>query len=123
MKLLVVLISFLGFVASAQSVDVKGVEASGDTTIQIKKGAHGNTENQFEIINSNDEITGDPAPLLKDARDNWKKACNEWKKETKDLNKENQIISMTCGRMECSTVAMESTCRSQSTHKVKVKMK
>ena len=43
--------------------------------------------------------------------------------EVKDLNKENHVISMSCGAMECATVAMESTCRSKAQAKIKVRVK
>lgn len=120
MKLLIVLISLVSLSAMAERVDVKGVEGDHDTTIRIQKGA---ADNQYEIVSGEDEVAGDAAPLLKEARLNWKKACDEWKKETKDLNKENMVVSLTCGKMECATVAMESTCRSTGTHKIRVKVK
>lgn len=120
MKLLVVFMSLFSLSAMAERVDVKGVEGDADTTISIKKGA---TDNQYEVVSGEDEVMGDAAPLLKDARLNWKKACDDWKKETKDLNKENSLVSISCGKMECSTVAMESTCRSTGVHKIRVKVK
>lgn len=107
--------------SQAQSVGIKDVPAGEDTTIEIKKGK--NTDKEFEIVTNEDEIEGEAAPLLKDARANWKKACADWKAELKDLNKENQILSMSCGKMECSTVSMESTCRSKTKYKAKVRVK
>ena len=121
MKILVVMLSLVAFSAFAQNVDVKGVEGDGDTTIQIKKGKQP-IDKQYEIVSGQDDVEGDAAPLLKDARDNWKKACSDWKKEIKDMNKENQVISISCGKMSCSTQAMESTCTSTGTHKIRVKV-
>ena len=112
----------LPFLAQAQSVGVKDIDAAdGDTTIEIKKGK--NSQREFEIVTNEDELSGDSAPLLKEARANWKKACTEWKQETKDLNKGNQVLSLSCGKMECSTASMESTCVSTTKYKVKVQVK
>ena len=121
MRLTLVLFIFLPFVSWAQSVGIKDIPAEESTTIEIKKGTSGNKE--FEIVSSQNDIEGDAAPLLKEARNNWKKACADWKQEIKDLNKENHVISMSCGAMECSTVAMESTCRSKAQAKIKVRVK
>jgi hypothetical protein len=122
MKILVICLSFIASAAFAQTMGIKDIPANGDTTIKIQKGAQ--TDSEYQITTGEEEIEGDPAPLLKDARDNWKKACADWKKETKESNsKENQILSVNCGSMKCGTVAMESTCRSTGTHKMKVKIK
>lgn len=122
MKKMILLLSLISFSAFAQDVSVKGVDASEDTTIQIKKGTQ-NIDKQFEIVEGNEEISGDPAPLLKDARENWKKACKEWQKDTKELNKDNQVLTLSCGKMNCTTAAMESTCNSTGAHKIKTKVR
>ncbi|MGZ3771530.1 MAG: hypothetical protein ACXVCP_18230 [Bdellovibrio sp.] len=109
------------FIVQAQTVGVKDIPASEDTTIEIKKGR--NTDREFEVISNEDEIEGEAAPLLKDARANWKKACTEWKTDTKSLNKENQVLSISCGKMQCSTVSMESTCHSTGKYTMKVRIK
>ena len=121
MMKLILSLSLISSFAFAQSVGVKDIPADGDTTIEIKKGSK--TQNEYEVIQSEDEIEGDAAPLLKEVRVNWKKACADWKAETKDLNKENRVLTLSCGKMECSTVAMESTCRSKTNAKIKVKVK
>ena len=125
MKFPVICLSFLGTLittaAIAQSIGVKDIPADGDTTIKIEKGAR--QDSQFEITSGTDDIEGEAAPLLKEARANWKKACNEWKQETKELNKDNQIITLSCGTMKCGTSAMETTCTSEGKHKIKVKVK
>ncbi|KYG66521.1 hypothetical protein AZI86_05600 [Bdellovibrio bacteriovorus] len=122
MKKFAVIFLMLPFLAQAQSVGIKDIPADGEaeTTIEIKKGK--NTQKKFEVVTNEDEIEGDAAPLLKDARVNWKKACADWKSETKALNKENQVISLSCGKMECATVSMESTCQSKAKYTVKVQV-
>lgn len=120
MKFLFIALNLVTMSAFAQSIGVKDIPADGDTTIKIQKSKD---EPQYEITTGTDEIQGEAAPLLKDARENWKKACKEWKQETKDLNKENQVLTLNCGPMLCSTAAMESTCTSVGKHKIKVKIK
>lgn len=123
MKSLICALILLPFLVSAQTVGVKDIPADGEssTTIEVKKGRY--TDREFEIVTNEDELEGEAAPLLKEARANWKKACADWKAETKDLNKENQVLSLSCGKMTCTTVAMESTCSSTSKYKVKVRVK
>jgi hypothetical protein len=121
MKIIILAISLLATTAFAQNIGVKDIPADGDTTIKIEKGSK--TANEYEITEGSDEITGDAAPLLKDARINWKTACADWKKETKELNKDNSVLTLSCGSMTCATVAMESTCKSTAKTKIKVKVK
>lgn len=109
--------------AQKVGLQVDHIDATENTTIEIKKGDHQKTEKQFEITDGTDQIEGDAAPLVQEARKNWKTACSEWKKEFKELNKENQILSLSCGSMTCSTVAMESTCKSVGHHKLRVQVK
>lgn len=108
----------------AQGVNLDKIDTSQDTTISIKKGAAPANPNEarFEITEGNEDLSGDPAPLQKDARANWKKACDEWKKEFRELNKDNQILNMNCGTPQCATTAMETVCKSTTTHKLKVRM-
>jgi hypothetical protein len=117
-------------VAQAQTVgvNINDVNAEEGTTIEIKKrsGGYGAivkpNEPLFEITQGEEDLVGDGAPLLKDARNNWKKSCNDWKKEFKDMNKLNQIITMNCGKQICATEAMETTCSSKATYKLKVRL-
>lgn len=131
MKKLVILLFSLflisGFEAQSQTADVKIKDIpanAGDegTTITIGKKGKNSTTSEFQITEGSDELNGDAAPLLKDARNNWKKACEDWKKELKELNSGNQIITMNCGKMDCVTAAMETTCKSNTTHKIRVKI-
>lgn len=124
MKVLAVLALVLGFqVAQAQSVNVKDIPADSDsdTTISVKKGK--NADRQYEITEGEDDIEGEEANLIKDARANWKKACADWKKETKEMNKDNQVLALNCGKMVCSTEGVESTCRSKGKYKLRVQVK
>lgn len=121
MKFLVFCLSFIGTLALAQTMGIKDIPADGDTTIKIQKG--GKEEDKYEITTGVDAIEGEAAPLLKEARANWKTACAEWKKEFKELNKDNQVISLNCGTMKCTTTAMETTCTSEGKNKIKVKVK
>ncbi|HEY8269732.1 MAG TPA: hypothetical protein VIG33_02505 [Pseudobdellovibrionaceae bacterium] len=120
MKFLAFYFSFVSTLAFAQTMGIKDISTDGDTTIKIQKGKE---EDKYEITTGTDAIEGDAAPLLKEARANWKTACSEWKKELKELNKENQVISLSCGTMKCSTTAMETTCASEGKNKVRVKVK
>ncbi|WP_413289260.1 hypothetical protein [Bdellovibrio sp. HCB337] len=120
MKFLVIALSLVTTAAFAQSMGIKDIPADGDTTIKIQKG--NKEEPKFEITAGEDEIQGDPAALLKEARESWKKACADWKKETKELNKENQVLTLNCGTMKCATTAMETTCESTGKHKIKTKI-
>lgn len=122
MKKVLVLLLVLPFFAQAQSVGVKDIPAGEDTTIEIKKGTKA-ADREFEIVSEEEDIEGEAAPLLKEARVNWKKACADWKKDVKELNKENQVLSLNCGKMECATVSMESTCQSKAKYKLKVRVK
>ncbi|MGZ3795208.1 MAG: hypothetical protein ACXVB1_02520 [Pseudobdellovibrionaceae bacterium] len=113
-------ISTIGTFAFAQSMGLQDIPTDKETTIRIQKGAE---ENKYEITTGTDVIEGEAAPLLKEARANWKAACTDWKKELKELNKENQVISLSCGTMKCSTTAMETTCTSEGKNKIRVKVK
>ena len=113
----------LSSLSFAQNVGVKvdDVDGSENTTIEIKKGNKATTA-QYEVTQGEDNIEGEAAPLLKAARENWKKACTDWKKEFKDLNKDNSILSMNCGTQSCATQAMETVCTSKATYKLRVKI-
>lgn len=121
MRKVLILLLFLPLITEAQSVGVKDIPAGDDTTIEIRKGK--GSDKEFEVVTDEDSIEGEAAPLLKEARSHWKRACAEWKSELKELNKDNQVLSMSCGTMQCSTVAMESTCRSTAKYKLKVRVK
>lgn len=122
MKITLISILILPLITQAQSVGIKDIPTSAaNTTIEIKK--DNKAEKEFEIISDDAEIEGDPAPLMKEARNNWKMACANWKQELKDLNKENQVLSMSCGSPECTTVGVETTCSSEGKYKLKVRVK
>lgn len=121
MKMTLLVALLIGSNVFAQSMNVKDISTDDDTTIEIRKGKK--TDAQYEIVSGSEDISGDPAPLLKEARENWKKACADWKKETKEMNSDNKVITLNCGKMDCSTVAMESSCKSTGTHKIRVQVK
>lgn len=120
MKFLGFYFCFISSFAFAQSLGIKDISTQGDTTIKIQKGKE---DDKYEITTGTDVIEGEAAPLLKEARANWKAACSDWKKELRELNKENQLISLSCGAMKCSTTAMETTCASEGKNKIRVKVK
>lgn len=108
--------------SNAQSVSVKDVPADQEsTTIEIKKGKPVDASKKlYQVLEDTQEVSGDPAPLMKAARENWNKACAEWKKEVKELNTENKIISLSCGKPQCQTTTMETTCSSDAKSKIRV---
>lgn len=123
---------FFSFSVYAQSVDVhvnditpnadkETMGKESDGAIIIKKGSADIPIPKYEVTQGEEEITGDAAPLLNQARSNWKKACAEWKKELKENNKDNQIITSNCGSMNCSTGTAENICKSKANYKIKVK--
>lgn len=123
MKKLFFVVTLAASFAGAQSVNVSDVAAEDNTTIEIRKGEKAKlAEKMYEITEGTADIDGDASSLLKEARNNWKKACEDWKKDLVELNKENQVLSRDCGKMTCSTAAMESTCTSQAKYRLKVKI-
>lgn len=118
-KLFIAMFSFLFVISSqAQTVGVKDVPATENTTIEISKGKK--QDRDFEIVEDHADLEGDASPLVKSAKNEWKLACKEWKDEVKELNKANSVISLNCGKMDCQTVNMETICRSKATSKIKV---
>jgi len=124
MKTLIILFCILSFYnAWAQEVGVKlnTNQQSENTTIEIRKGDKAsNTKKRYEITEGEDSISGDPEVLLKNAQNNWKKACSEWKKEIREGNSEHKVVSISCGRMVCTKEGVESKCNSSGTYKIRV---
>ena len=109
----------------AQEVGVKvdKVDATSEegTTITVQKGANKSTnKKKYVVTEGTEEVAGDKDVVLKSAEKNWQKACKEWKTEFKDNNKDNKIVSMNCGKMNCSKNCVESTCESLAKYKVRV---
>lgn len=127
---------FLAGVAGAQTASVKDIplDQEGSTTITIEKGTAAGKSSmkearpvgrpvENEVLDGTAEIEGDPAPLVKQAKENWKKACADWKAEVKDLNRENQVVMMNCSTPRCEPDAHASTvCRSNATYKIRLKV-
>lgn len=110
--------------ASAQQIDVKGVDAEseGSTTIEIKKNAKdAPTKAKWETNDGQADVEGEASATAKDAKKAWKAACADWKKEMKEDNKENKIISLSCGTASCSGEAGNKVCTSTATYKIKSK--
>jgi hypothetical protein len=121
-KILLILGSMIAFAVQAEDVGVNvgKVDTSQDTTISIKKGASAtDAKKKYSVVEGEHDVVGDKDVVAKSAEKNWKAACTEWKKEFREDNKDNKIISVTCGRMVCEKVGVESTCQSQAKFKVK----
>ena len=108
--------------ANAQTVNVKDLDASQEssTTIEIKKGDK--TKSKWEVQEGDSEIEGESGATTKDAKAEWAKACKEWKKEFREDNKESKIISMNCGSANCTGDAGAKVCSSKATFKIKTIM-
>ena len=110
---------FVSTIVYSQEVSVGKIDTAQDTTISIKKGAHSDAKKKYSVVEGEHEVVGDKDVVAKSAEKNWKAACTEWKKEFREDNKDNKIISVTCGRMVCEKVGVESTCQSQAKFKIK----
>lgn len=124
MKKLFLVAFVFSCMAFAQEVGVKvdKVNANNEegTTISISKGAKKDAKKKYIVTEGTEEVSGDKDVVLKNAEKNWQKACKEWKSEFKENNKENRIISMNCGKMNCTKNGVESTCESMAKYKVRV---
>lgn len=113
--------------AQSQKANVTEIPVDGNaqtTTIQIKKGdAVDAGRETHEILDGHSEVSGDPNPMSKGARESWKKACDDWKKEVKELNKENQVLILNCNSPKCAPEGGSTICKSEASYKVKVKLK
>ncbi|MEK6774485.1 MAG: hypothetical protein AABY64_11125 [Bdellovibrionota bacterium] len=129
-KLFLTLGLLISLSAIAETVDmqIKDIEIKDSTSkesggaIVIRKEPAIKLAPQYEITQGDEEITADPAPLLAQARTNWKKSCADWKKELKENNQGNQVISSNCGSMMCAASGGETTCKSKANYKVKIKV-
>ena len=121
-KLALVLFMIPGF-AFAQKVDLDKMP-DGTTTYEISKNKKNDAkcDDHWEVTEGSAEVTGDPTVMLKEANENWKKACDAWKKEFRSDNKENRIISINCNKPDCSSDAGGKVCVSKATYKIKTKL-
>lgn len=110
----------LSATASAQMVGVPVDSSQGATTIDIRKGRANQV--RYEVHEQEEEITGDPANIKKDARANWKAECTDWKKQMREMNKEQIVLSLNCGSPKCERTDAEVTCTSKGKSKVRVKI-
>ncbi len=130
-KLILTFGFLISFSALAETVDmqikdieIQDIEKNGPPggAIVIRKEPATKLTPQYEVTQGDEEITADPAPLLAQARVNWKKSCADWKKELKENNQGNQVITSNCGSMACAASNGETTCKSKANYKVKIKV-
>jgi hypothetical protein len=124
--LLIVLVPLYSF---AQNVDIKDVKAEGEgtTTIEIRKGDKATQQAQkcqanWEVVEGQADVEGESAPMTRDARREWKKACDSWKRELRADNKDNKVITINCGVADCSGDATQKTCISKASYKIKTRL-
>ncbi len=129
MKTIMFALLLMPLAVYAQKIDLKDVDADSEsTTIEISKGGKKKYEDaqkctaNWEITEGTAEISGDGANMMGEAKKNYKKACEEWKKEFRADNKDNKIISMSCGTQNCNSEAMEKTCSSHASYKIKTRI-
>lgn len=126
MKTILMFIALIPALVFAQKVDMKDIEAGDEeTTISISKGKKNTAQNCepiWEVAEGSADITGDSTIMSKEANLSWKKACDDWKKEFRSDNKENKILSMSCGKVDCTTDAAGKICSSKATYKIKTKL-
>jgi hypothetical protein len=113
----------------AQNVDIKDVNAEGEgsTTIEIHRGEKAKEKAQkcqpnWEVVDGQAEIEGEPASMTREARSQWRKACDSWKKDFRADNKDSKIISLNCGTADCSGDATQKICSSKASYKIKTKL-
>jgi len=122
MKKLAALLLLIPTFAWAQKVDLNKME-DGTTTYEISKNKKDTKcEDHWEFTEGSADISGDPTVMLKDANENWKKACDAWKKEFRGDNKDNKIITINCNKAECTSDAGGKVCTSKATYKIKSRL-
>ncbi len=119
-----ILIPSLGF---AQKVDMKDIETGDEeTTISISKGKKAGVnqtcEPIWEVADGSADISGESTIMAKDANQSWKKACEKWEKDFRKDNRENKILSVSCGKADCTTDAAGKICTSKAEYKIKTKL-
>lgn len=127
MKNLTLALLFFSFNSFAESIDINDLstDTESSTTIEISKGS---SKDGYKIVEVSDEIMGDANLMVKEARKNWNTACADWKKETKEMNADNKVISLSCGKMNCTKEgavagAAEHVCSSKTKLVVKTKVR
>lgn len=117
-KTMIVIALILTATAFATDVGVK-VDGTQDTTISIQKGKNNSLAKKYTISEGEHEVYGDKDVVGKSAEISWKAECKEWQKEFRIDNKDNKIISVSCGKMQCAKVGVETTCSSVGKYKIK----
>lgn len=128
MRTLILIIALIPVAVFAQNVNIKDIDTDSEsTTIEISKGKKKIEEAvkctaNWEITEGSADINGEGANMMGEAKKNYKKACDDWKKEFRADNKENKIININCGTMNCNSEAMEKTCTSRASYKIKTRI-
>ncbi len=73
--------------------------SEGNSSVLIETTKNARIRPDYEILEGEEEIAGDPTAGTKEALKSWKDACAEWKKELKENNKESgTVLLSSCGR-------------------------
>jgi hypothetical protein len=109
--------------AEEPTLSVKGMPASQDSTITIRKGDAAKTDPDYRIESGSEEISGDPVAGQQESYKSWKDACTEWKKEMREMNKAT-LIALNCGTPSASRDSSSRvTQKSTGTYKIKVRIR
>jgi hypothetical protein len=106
---------------------VDSIPTDQDTQILIQKNPQnrlGWTPPDYEILQENEEIAGEPVAGKQDSYQSWQAACDDWKKELRADNGD-RLISANCGRPhpERDNTTMLTTQTSQGNYKLKVQIR
>lgn len=115
----------IGVQADGPKVRVDQIPADQDSSIIIHKGplipGQGLGLPEFQIVESKDEVSGEPVMGRKESYASWKSACAEWKKELK-ANNGDRLLYSNCGKpsLHKDETTQEITQVSEGTYKLKV---
>jgi hypothetical protein len=68
-----------------------------NSSVLIETTKNAKVRPDYEIVEGEDEISGDPTAGTKAAYASWKEACKEWKNELKENNKGDRVLVSNCG--------------------------
>lgn len=73
--------------------------SEGNSSVLVETTKNARIRPDFQILEGEEEIAGDPTAGTREALKSWKDACAEWKKELKENNKERGAVLLSnCGR-------------------------
>ena len=120
MKIFALFLILAPGLASAQKVDLDKMD-DGTTTYEISKNKKNpNCEPLWEVVDGTADVIGEPTVMLKEANASWKKSCDTWMKQFRADNKD--IISVSCGKADCTTDAGGKVCVSKASYKIKTRL-